>query len=575
MFATLVLLSLKAFRGPRPDARPFRFEFSPPDGVTLASGFSVSPDGRRLAFIGTDADSKTPSLWIHSFETGLSEPVPSVQAGGASPVWSPDGRFIAVMTRRLGASSLERISLDGGSRQTLYESGNAVPGDWNDRDVILFIDKGVVMRIAASGGLPIQVTTLDRTREEIGHYSPRFLPDGRHFVYLRLSASEGKSGIYVGSIDAKPEEQDARTLITVRGAATYAGSADDPRAGYLLFNREGTLFAQRFDAAHLELRGDPIRLAEHVSEVEVPARPGEFQFSRAGVLAYRTASTGFGTPYWFERTGEPIGPAMNSQLPDPQHLQISPDGHRLVLAVARDLWLSDLTGAPPMKITTTRNVDTLLWTPDGQRVIYETPTGLYSVRTDGAGTPEAVSPTGHYHPDGWSNDAKDLVVTLNTYSPTGWDILRLPIDRSAKPQPILGTRANEGIGGVSLSSNGLWLAYTSDATGVDEIYLRPYPGTGEAVRVSSNGGSDPLFSKDDRELYYWEGTRLMAAPIESGTAFTSKPPKMLFDRRNLHLLNAIYDVARDGRFLMIRASDQLPAPAGIKLITNWTATLPR
>jgi eukaryotic-like serine/threonine-protein kinase len=566
--AALVLLALNALHQTRTDVRPFRFEFSPPEGVMLAGPFSVSPDGRRLAFIGRDSDSSTSSLWIHSFESGLSEPFLSVHPAG-TPVWSTDGRFIAVMTGRPGAVRLERISLDGGSRQTLLESGSASAGDWNDRDVILFVDNKTVMRIAASGGLPVQVTTLDRTRDEVGHYSPRFLPDGTHFVYLRLSASEGNSGICVGSIDAKPEEQDRRRLVTLRGTVGYA------RPGYLLFNREGTLFAQRFDDTHLELRGDPIRVAEHVSEAETPARPGAFQFSRAGVLAYRAASTKFGTPYWVDRTGEPIAPAVNSQLADPRRVRISPDGHRLALTIAGDLWLSDLTGAPPMKITTGSS-DTLLWTPDGQRVIYETLTGLRSVRTDGAGTPEAVSPAGHYHPDGWSSHGQDLIVTLNTYSAQGWDILRIPAHGAGKPQPILNTRANEGFGGASLSTDGHWLAYTSDSTGVDEIYVRPYPGPGEAVRVSPNGGSDPLFSRDDRELYYWEGTRLMATPIESGTAaFTSKPAKALFDSRKLHLLNAAYDVARDGRFLMIVASDRPPTPSPITLIINWASTLAR
>ena len=353
------------------------------------------------------------SLWIHSFESGLSEPVPSVHPAGV-PVWSTNGRFIAVMTGRMGAARLERISVDGGSRQTLVESEGAQPTDWNDRDMILFVDKGAVMRVAASGGLPVQVTTLDRTQDEVGHYFPRFLPDGTHFVYLRLSASEGKSGICVGSIDAKPDEQDLRRLIPSRGGVGYA------RPGYLLFNRDDTLFAQRFDDTHLELRGDPIRVAEHVSVADIPARPGLFQFSRAGILVYREASTTFGTPYWFERTGEPVGPAVNGQLANPQRVRISPDSHRLALTIDGDVWLSDLTGTPPMRITTTSNVDTLLWAPDGQRVIYETLTGLRSVRTDGTAAPEVVSPAGHYHPEGWSSHAQDLIVTRNTYaSPAG------------------------------------------------------------------------------------------------------------------------------------------------------------
>ena len=144
---------------------------------------------------------------------------------------------------------------------------------------------------------------------------------------------------------------------------------------------------------------------------------------------------------------------MNGQLANPQRVRISPDSHRLALTIDGDVWLSDLTGTPPMRITTTSNVDTLLWAPDGQRVIYETLTGLRSVRTDGTAAPEVVSPAGHYHPDGWSSHAQDLIVTLNTYASTGWDILRMPGDGPGTPQPILNTRANEGFGGASLSTD--------------------------------------------------------------------------------------------------------------------------
>lgn len=164
-------------------------------------------------------------------------------------------------------------------------------------------------------------------------------------------------------------------------------------------------------------------------------------------------------------------------------------------------------------------------------------------------------------------------MTLNTYSPTtGWDILRIGAGATT-PQPILTTGANEGEGGASVSGDGKWLAYTSDATGTNEIYVQPYPGPGGAVRVSRNGGSDPLFSTDGHELYYWEATQLMAVSIESGTTFSRNPPKLLFDSGNLHVLPGIYDVSPNGRFLMIRPSDKVPIPSPITLIANWTASL--
>ena len=573
--AALVILSMKQLREPSPITRPFRFEFSPPPGVTLARGFAVSPDGRHLAFVATTKDSPSWSLWVHSFESGTSAPIPTGEAVGPWPVWSPDGRFIAIPTGRAGAVRLERVAVEGGAAQTLVPSSSiAGLGDWSDRDVILFWQSAGLMRVSASGGTPIQVTRLDPARHELGHYWPRFLPDGRHFIYLRLSASEGASGIYVGSIDARPEQQDSRRLITVRGIADYAPASDDPRGpGYLVFNREGTLFAQKFDATRIELQGDPIRVVEHVAEVDVPARAGFFNVTRGGVLTYQNASTSFGTVWWIDRKGRPVGPAVNAPLEDPRHVRLSPDGRRFAVVAAGNAWLCDLEGKPPMKLTSTGNVDTPLWAPDSQRLIYEAkePFRLLSVRTDGSDTPQVVSPDGHYHPHGWSAEGRDLIVALNTYSPTGWDILRIPGGRANDPQPVLRTPANEGFGGASLSTDGQWLAYTSDTTGNDEIYVQPYPGPGTTVRISSKGGSNPLWSRDGRELYYLEdGTRLMAVEIGTG-----KPPRMLFDTAGLRLLSTSYDVARDGRFVMIRADDRPRAPTPINVITNWTVTLPR
>jgi serine/threonine protein kinase len=580
---TTVALSLLYFRQAASHPQRVQFDVLPPDRATFSGlGFSLSPDGSRLAFV-TSSNDMPPRrlLWVRSFDSGESQLLSGAgDVGDAPPVWSPDGQYIAFVTER----KIRKIPLSGGSPQTVVEAPadgtSQVPMTWSADDVILFGHHQVLMKVSAAGGPTTSLTALDRGRSEMLHYSPRLLPDGRHFLYVRSSFADGMSGIFVGSVDEKPEHQDSKRLVATRGTVRYAPSMDDPRAGHVLFNRDGTLWAQRFDANRLELVGEPVVVAEQIGEALSPHRQGFFSISTTGALAYRRQETIASLPVWLDPDGRPGTALVETPLVGPVQLRFSPDGHRLAMIVAGDVWVYDLGGSPPIKLTSGGHSDMLLWTPDGKGIVYAgtRPDRLLSVPLDLPGaTPEPVSPGGHFHPHGWLSDGRDLIVVQNTYSASGWDILRIPFHEKGEPARILATPFDEGEGGVALSPDGRWLAYTSNSMGTREIWAQPYPGPGAPIRVSPHGGVDPLWARDGRTLYYLENKRLMSVAVESSGTFTFKPPAVLFEIPELAVRfpNQSYDVAPDGRFLMVKDVSTPASAPPITVILNWTASLRR
>ena len=433
-----------------------------------------------------------------------------------------------------------------------------------------------LMRVSAAGGSALPLTALNHSRGEIGHFFPRILPDGRHFIYLRVSPGADVTGLYVGSLDVKPEEQDLTRIVATRTNGEYAPSATHPALGDLLFVRDGTLIGQRFDAARRQLVGDPVPVAEQVAEAGNPSgRFAYFSVSQTGVLAYRQRQVVTGTPVWVDRSGRELASVVDAPLDELINVRLSPDDSRLAVIAAGDVWVYDLTGRPPIKLTFDGGNDMPLWTPDGQRVIYARtapPLRLLSVSAVQGGTPEPISPEGHYHPHGWSPDG-DLITVLNSYSPTWWDVLRLPPTKGMDPKPLLQTPGFEGEGGAALSPDGRWLAYTFDGTGREEVWVAPYPGPGAPERVSSNGGAAPVWAKNGRELYYLEGRKMMSVSVQTAPLVRFERATMLFESSYgpAQSPNASYDVAADGRFLMIKGTMPRATASPVHVVFNWAA----
>ena len=302
--ACAALLFAFEHRRKRPVGEVVRFQIAAPEKTTFENYVAPSPDGRRLAFTATGADGR-PYLWVRSLDS-LDTRLLSGTANASGPFWSPDSRFIAFGD----GNKLKKVDVTGGPPLTLCELPNTVgSGAWNQAGILIFGARGAggLNRVSAAGGVATPVTELDSSRQEGLHSFPAFLPDGRHFIYLRTSALAERHGIYVGSLDTKPEQQASKRLLAVQYGAAYAPTADSA-LGRLLFLREGTLMTQPFDSRRLELVGEPVPVAEQVGSAN--AVQGHFGVSASGVLAYRTGAAGGGSSLtWYDRQGKVLGAA--------------------------------------------------------------------------------------------------------------------------------------------------------------------------------------------------------------------------------------------------------------------------
>ena len=549
-----------------PPPRPLRFQVQTPETDRFGGFFALSPSGRTMAFIAMVADE--PHLWVHSFDTGQSRLL--VNAGSVSnPMfWSPDSRFLAFPVE----GKLKKISVVGEQVQTVCDlpPGSVWGGGaWNAENVIVFGGSAGLMQVPAEGGVATPVTVLDRSRGDFGHPGPSFLPDGRHLLYFRNSGLAGTRGIYVASLDVKPDAQSLARLVASASRPIYAAAGVG--TGHLLFLREQTLFTQSFDPETLRLIGDAFVVAEQVG-LDGNTALGWVSATREGTLAYRAAVGMSGAPIWVNRAGREMV-TIGAEIREPRNPRLSPDGKRLVLVSSGDLWQYDLQGRPPVKLTAEARVAYPLWTPDGKSLVYESgnATSLRIIAATAGATSQPASPDGHYHPHGWSTNGRDLIAVQFNDGATGTDIVRFAPGVDAQPQFVVKTPAREGREGAALSPDGRWLAYVSDTTGPFEVWVQAFPGPGSPVRVSSRGGVEPVWARNGRELYYLEGNKLMAVAVDTALDFNFKAPLLLFEYRYQRSGEPpSYDVGPDGRFLVIKPSKA--TPSAITVISNWTQT---
>jgi len=419
----------------------------------------------------------------------------------------------------------------------------------------------------------VALTTLDGSRKETAHVAPRFLPDGRRFLFTALPGNV----VFLASLDAP----DRTRLVDADSAVSYA------LPGYLLFTRAGTLMAQGFDPSRGALRGDPVPVTEGVATVNPPgsATRGLFSASDTGVLAYQPSAQALaGTPVWVDRNGRELGPVGNG-IREATNPRLSPDGQRLAVVIDGDIWVHDLQGRPAIKLTFDGKQSahlSPLWSPDGRRLVFETqsPAPLRSVLADGSSSgAEVVSPPGHFHPHGWSGNPAELLAVRIGNPLSGGDIVTFPLGETSKPRGIVDTPASEGNFGAALSPDGRWLAYAANPTDSLEIWVRPYPGPGAPVRISQNGGSEPVWARHGRELYlyYREEDKVMAATIQPGSEFRFAEPVKLFEGAYVRGTQPpTYDVASDGRFLMLKTTSSAePGTQPLTIIVNWADELRR
>ncbi len=567
--AGIAALSTLYFRPASPPS-VVRFMLSPPAGVAFAPRGApvapfpaVSPNGTQLVFVAQRDGEAAPSLWLQSFASLDARPLSdtTVRTDTLSPglpFWSPDSRSIGFFAD----GKLKRVSVDGGSPQTICDAPQSGGASWGSNGTIVFaskIDEGL-RRVSANGGVPVQITRPDAARGEISHSNPAFLPDGRHFLFW---VQAPKSSIRLGSIDSA----ETKPLFESDSRAVYASS-------HVFFVRQSTLFVQPFDSGRLETSGEPVPISEDVRTFPLNGRSA-FSASTNGVLVYRsgTATAGRGLA-WHDRNGRQIAivPGSTAMYTG---LSLSPDDRHLIAQIEEgsgsDLWMIDLAQGTRSRITSDPNSEgSPVLSPDGQLVVFASDRNgvddLFRKRADGVGDEQVLLKSiMRKYPTDWSRrwisfTAFDSLAKL--------DLWTLTPDGAA--QPYLQTQFSEQ--GGRLSPDERWMLYTSDEAGPNAIYLRPFPNAnGGKWRVSgASVGFAPRWRADGKEIFYAdESGRIIAVPVKLGEQSPELGlPQVLFQTGALG--RAQYEVSRDGtRFLVPVANPRSQAEVPLSVVLNW------
>jgi len=586
------LLAFLNFRQKPSATQSMRFEIPLPEKTSFVGGApSASPDGHKVAFILAGADGQS-RLWVRSLDTLEVRPLESTERASGWPFWSPDSGSIAFTV----GGKLLKIDISGGPPQALCDGGSVIlGGTWLPDHRILFSSAGQLMQVVDWGGAPSRIGPTGTAS------FPTPLPDSRHLIYTVGPPGAENSGIYVSSLEAKPGDPPAKKLLPDASVTVLAPSPERNLA-YLLFLRvsgagssKGTLMAVPFDLRQLALAGEPIPIAEQVTS---------FSASPTGVLVYWSGSSTSGGPSrgniqglltWFDRTGKVLGTIGDPGLY--RTLAISPDGKRVAFERAdpqsfahHDIWLYDSARGVTTRFTFDSGWDgNPVWSPDGSHIAFggaKPETGifnLYQKTSNLAGEEELLFKSEvHKIPSSWSPDGRFLLF----FNPAGaTHVWVLPLDGTAanrKPFQLEQSDFFQAAG--RFSPDGRWIAYHSNESGKDEIYVRPFdasaaagsPATGGTAvtgkwMVSKDGGTVPLWRGDGKEMFYLAPNGMaMAVDVNTSGIFQAGIPKPLFKVPS----GLVYwDATADGKRFLMPAPAATDASAPFTVVLNWQAGL--
>jgi eukaryotic-like serine/threonine-protein kinase len=571
--AISVSLALVTWTHFREESAPVAKLFFPLPKETYEPGrppsTAVSPDGRRVAVTGV-VDGKS-ELWVRDLDNSAPQ---TLAADGVSgmPFWAPDSRRLGFFAE----GKLKKVDVTSGAPAVIIADAQATTGglgpwsgSWNKDDVIVFGRiTSPLFRVSAVGGSPAKLTELDGTRRETAHFAPWFLPDGDHFLYIALSTDSEKSGVFVADLASRTRErlpiESTRTIYV--------------EPGYLLFARDGTLMAQRFDTGKLETTADAVPVAEQADSGYAGAGVtlGFFSASNNGVLVYTSGRAPTSVQLtWFDRTGKRLetagAPARLGTF------SLSPDETRVAFlrvdpqAGRAFLWTRDLARGAESRLTTSR-IPPLgggpVWSADGTHIFYGgAGDKIVEKAANNTGAEEVVEASAKQPMDA-SHDGRFLF----TVTPRARDIWVVPLFGDRKAFPYVQTEFQDTQ--PRLSPDGRWLAYQSNESKRDEIYVVSFPQPTEKWQISIDGGQAPVWSRDGRELYYFDGNgKIMAVDIKPGTRFQFGAPKALFEAR-VQSSNVNIDVSKDGRFLLPALVDP-DVSTPMTVVLNWPALLSR
>ena len=591
--ATIALAALAFihFRETEPELRSIQFAMeAPPESFfnNQYGGFAPSPDGRYIAFT---ARTKGPTqLWIRSLDSVTARELPGTD-GANFPTWSPDSKSIAF----LASGKLKRVEIAGGAAVTLGDAANdpvSPTGAWNRDGVILFGSSMGLQRVSAAGGGVTLLIKTDPDKKETGIGYPQFLPDGKRFLFFVVNNDPALQGVYASSLDAP----DKRQMIMRSGNKAIYVPPHGAIPGYLLWLQGQTLLAQLFDVKALKLEGEPVSVAEQVGlnpNPNLSIRPA-FWASDSGLLIYFDSPALRKRPLqWFSKDGRP----SSSGAPEDSYVRIalSPNADRVAVSknevqggkANRDIWVRELARDVMPRLTfDPADDDFPVWSPNGKTIAFtsarEGGVGqIYRKDASGAGQEERLT-EGPYSKIvlDWSRDGKYLLYREENPK-TSRDLLVLPLEGNAgdrKPIVFLNTPSAENAGAIS--PDGKWIAYNSNESGTNQIYIQAFPGLAGAPagrwQISTNGAYDLKWRADGKELFFQslDGKMMAAGLTATPQGIHAETARELFSADFSNGSLHEFDVTANGdRFLVILNSSSGGSNEHLTVVSNWQAAL--
>ncbi len=537
---------------------------------------SAQPDDSSGAAMPSIA--MTEQIYVRPIGESTARPLGG--ALGSGPFFSPDGKWLGFWHAPTG--TLRKVAVTGGAPVKICDAVSGIAGaTWGPDDTIVFAWFDL-FRVPASGGSPTTLLKVDEARGERFFRHPSFLPSGKAILFtVGMADSYSYDDADIGVLSLETGKK--RILVQGGTSPRYAPS------GHLIYARAGALLAVPFDPEKLEVTGQPFPVANGVF-MSANTGMAAFSISQTGDLVYAAGPEERGTrlPVWVDTHGH------KSALPvKPQsylHPRLSPDGRQLAIEVegaSHDIFTYDFARAgEPTKMSFDGASHWPSWTPDGRRLTFRSwKTGtmtMWWMRADRSTPPELLTSIGSMQsPESWSPNGKTLAFTQMDDPQSGSDIYTLSLDGDKTPRALLRTKFSEG--SPKFSPNGAWLAYSTNESGQPEVWAMAYP-AGERIPISTNGGTDPVWRHDGRQLYYRRGDQMMVVDVSYRPSLKASKPRMLW--RGNYLAgagsscgmagptSANYDVTPDGeRFLMIEDASSTAESERLRVVSNWSVEL--
>ena len=565
----LVAIGQAVVRFARPAPPPpasVRFDIEAPAGVTSFGSPRISPDGKYIAFNGQDTTGLA-MIWVRPMNSLEAYRLPGTEACNR-PFWSPDSRFIGFFAN----GKLKRIPVTGGPPLTVCDFGPGADGCWGADVSILFDGRSgdSIQVVAAGGGIPTGATVIDRSRDEVGHGWPFFLPDGKRFVYIAFR-NDSPSEIRLAALGSTKS-----TFLTEGNSRV-----EYVEPGYLIFERGGTLLAQPFDAGAGELSGDPFPLTEGIGTGEVGL--AHFSGSTTGTLIFTGGDESLRQLVWLDRQGrvlEKIG--SPTQCFDPA---LSPDERSVAMEIydsqkdGSDLWIVDLKRRVPTRLTFDPSFDYCpMWSADGSRIVFTSDRdreGGVFIKNSSGTTAEVklMKSDGRLIVNDWSPDGRTILAQIRRPN-TIWDLVTFDATGNGPIQDQIATPFIEM--NSRFSPDGHYFAYQSNESGRSEVYVATFPAGRGKWQVSNEGAREPFWRQDGKELYYLTlDHHVVAVDVSFGSSAEIGTPKRLFAAPTPRSGNDRnrYVPSRDGqRFLVVALPESEKVPP-TTVVLNWAAEL--